>query len=425
MGKRKMFVRVDLPPTDVRHAQDDATGSVLIFPDRIPPANTVVRFAENPAGARTFDFADWYGLGIDAITYACQRQIERFIDHQDLDVESRTIVGYCQAGLCQFLKFATMLASAMQRSLQLSDIDRRMLDSYLVFLSDTGMGVSSQRVIYYYMKSVLRTLGQRGLINIVHSGDGATFLKNAFSSSHRFDLGEKPLSPSEKKAFTLAIKRAVEPLFRPDAGIPSRQSLSHALLLIALHTGRNTTPLVEMPIDCLRPHPKDGTEFLVLYKRRGHTTTKIALRSESGVKRVVESLPTVRPSIAQLIRRVIVLTTALRLEAPAELRNRLWLYRAADGRVTSLQAKRLSDDVAALVQQHHLKDADGKPMRINVSRLRKTFVNRVHEILDGDLAATAAAAGNQPRITDQHYLRPGVEAKANWRSWACVSCRSC
>jgi hypothetical protein len=41
-------------------------------------------------------------------------------------------------------------------------------------------------------------------------------------------------------------------------------------------------------------------------------------------------------------------------------------------------------------------------------------VNRVNEILDGDVVATAAAAGNQPQITETHYLRPGSEAQRNW-----------
>ncbi len=54
-------------------------------------------------------------------------------------------------------------------------------------------------------------------------------------------------------------------------------------------------------------------------------------------------------------------------------------------------------------------------MRINVSRLRKTFINRIHEILDGDLVATSAAAGNSPKVTALHYLRPSEKSKENWR----------
>jgi hypothetical protein len=415
VGKRKTFIRVDLTTPGIEHTRDQATGNVLLFPDRIPPSNSVVSLPVNVTGAESFDFAEWYGVGIDEITYACQRQIERFVDAQDSDVEPTTIVGYCRNGLRPFLGFCSMLASALKKPLQLGDIGRPMIDSYLAFLRDTAMAVQSQRVTYYYIKSVLGALGNRGLIKVVHSGEDATFPKNAFPNSHRQDVGEKPLSPSEKKAFTMAIKTAVRPLFDAQAGEPSRRLLSYALFLIALHTGRNTTSLVEMPIDCLRAHPKDGVEFLVLYKRRGHTTTKVALRSESPIERVVESLPTIQRSVAQLIRRTIELTSQVRLEAPAELRNRVWLYRLENGSVRALRGKRLYLDIATLVQEYRLRDGDGKPLRINVSRLRKTFVNRIHEILDGDLVATAAAAGNQAKVTDQHYLRPGNEAKVNWR----------
>jgi hypothetical protein len=415
MGKRKAFVRSDLSTVEVEHARDSSTCKVVLLPDRIPPADTVVRFPDNAAGARAFDFAPWYGVGIDQLAYVCQKQIERFVAGQDLEIEPTTAVSYCQAGLRPFFRFACMFAAAFQRPLDLHDVARPMMDNFLRYLGDTDFAVQSQRVAYYYTKAVLGALGRRGLITIVDAGDNATFPKNAFSFSHRVEVGEKPLSPAEKKAFTLAIKSAIQPLFAPGAAAPSRRLLSHALFVVALHTGRNTTPLIEMPIDCMHPHPKDATEFLILYKRRGHTTTKVALRSESGVERVIESLPTVRPTVARLIRRVIELTGPIRNEAPAALRNRVWIYRHGNGPVTPLYAKRLCDDITWLIKRHDLRDADGNALRINVSRLRKTFVNRIHEILDGDLVATAAAAGNQPRVADHHYLRPGSEARKNWR----------
>ena len=211
----------------------------------------------------------------------------------------------------------------------------------------------------------------------------------------------------------------MQPLFTDDAE-PTGPLLAYALLVVALHTGRNTTPLLEMPTDCLRPHPKDGTDFLVIYKRRGHSTTKVALRAHSTVNRVVESTPTLRPTVAQLIRRVIGLTSAVRNEAPADIRDRVWLYRSqypdsSYGRVTSLTFGSLGNAIGKLVTAYQLRDDDGKPMRINVSRLRKTFVNRVHEILDGDIVATALAAGNSPPTVARHYLRPGEDAQKNWR----------
>jgi hypothetical protein len=71
--------------------------------------------------------------------------------------------------------------------------------------------------------------------------------------------------------------------------------------------------------------------------------------------------------------------------------------------------------IQKLVADYALTDRSGKPLRINVSRLRKTFVNRINEILDGDIHTTAIAAGNTPQVTDQHYLEPSEDTRTNFR----------
>ncbi|RZL95282.1 MAG: hypothetical protein EOP82_02980 [Variovorax sp.] len=58
----------------------------------------MVKIARNPLKGRRFDFAPWQGVGIDLITCACQRQIERFLDIQDSDVEVATVLRYAQPG---------------------------------------------------------------------------------------------------------------------------------------------------------------------------------------------------------------------------------------------------------------------------------------------------------------------------------------
>lgn len=82
MGKRKVFTKTDLGIPQVEHSHD-TTGNVVILPEAIPPMNTTVEFGRNASNYRRFDFARWYGAGIDPIAYACQRQIERFLDGQE------------------------------------------------------------------------------------------------------------------------------------------------------------------------------------------------------------------------------------------------------------------------------------------------------------------------------------------------------
>lgn len=227
----------------------------------------------------------------------------------------------------------------------------------------------------------------------------------------------RPLSVTEKRAFTFAVRAAVRPLFGTDEE-PSATLAAYALLVVALHTGRNTTPLLEMRTDCLRAHPKEGIEFLVVFKRRGFTSSKVALRTSSSVNRIVESMPTLRATVAQLIRRVVDLTADLRREAPADIRDRVWLYRRSrdsERRVSALTYGTLEEAIKKLVKTYDLRGDNGDPMRVNVSRLRKTFVNRVYEILDGDVVATATAAGNSAVVTMRNYLRSSEETRKNWR----------
>ena len=422
MAKRKVFVKTDLSTPAVEHVRD-SSGAVVVPPDVIPPATTEVNFRRGVgSGAKHFDFQRWYGVGIDTVTYACQRQIERFLDGQDREVTDLTVRTFCESGLATFLDYLTQLNIALRREITLADIARETMDGYLVFLRDSGVSTVTQKNRYTSAKSVLKSLCDRNLVDEVTTGDSATFPRNPFRGAHLGSQGERPLPKAQRLAFTAAVKTAVMPLFS-DAVPPTSDLLAYALLIIALHTGRNTWPLLEMTRDCLHAHPKDDRLFLVLYKRRSHSLVKVALRSDGIDELGTHFMPTVRPSVARLIGRVLELSDRLRDEAPLRLRSRVWLYRmrkhgggvGAAGDISALTTATLERSIKRLVKRFNLVDTDGAPLRVNVSRLRKTFVNRVYEILDGDIVSTASAAGNTVAVTDINYLRPGERAEKDWK----------
>ncbi|AKA82346.1 hypothetical protein [Pseudomonas synxantha] len=417
MGKRKVFIRTDISVPQVEH-DINAEGNVIILPEAIPSGNTVISFERNSSSRRTFDFARWYGSGIDAITYACQRQIERFVAGQEGTLSVATVAGYCNSGLVQFLDFCMLRATALERELTLNDLNRSLVESYLSHLSGQELTTTAQKNYYAHAKAVLHALGRRGIFSLVVSGSDATFPRNPFPNINRKVKGESALSKRERQEFAAALRQAIKPILTNDTP-PTGELLSYALLVVALHTGRNATPLLEMGRNCLRPHPKDDAVFLVLWKRRGYNTNKVAIRAESKTERVVEAMPSVRFNVERLIRRVMVLTEPLDTEAPDDLKGRVWLYRSRAsntvGQVTSLTKGTLNNGAARIVADYGLKDSDGNPTRINIARLRKTFANRIFEITDGDLATTAAALGNTPRVTDQNYLAPSENSRRNWR----------
>lgn len=418
MAKRKIFVRTDLSTPKVEH--DRVDDRVVVTSISLPPEQTIVLFPPNPTGIRKFDFAPWYGVRVDEVTYSVQRQIERFVDRQDSELEPSTIAIYAGRN-SKFLEYLTLRATALDRTLYLADINRDVIDGFLGFLRDGGTSSTDQRVNYAQVKSVLKALGKRSLIALVPKGDDRTFPANPFPGSARKSKGEVPLSKAQRNAFALAVKTATLPLFSENVEVTG-SLLVYALLVVALHTGRNTTPLLEMTPHCLRPHPREDKLFLVLWKRRGHSISKVVIRGESDQERAVDSLPTIGGNVATLVRRVIALSDEIRKQAPAHLQDRVWIFKAPAqsrtipaGTVTELSASTISRAIAQLVEDFELVDSDGKPMRINISRLRKTFVNRMYEILDGDILATANAAGHSPRVAQTHYLRAGEDAEKNWR----------
>lgn len=418
MGKRKTFVKLETNTKTIEHSRD-TTGRVVIPLDVIPPRVTEVRFSirDNTGSRRPFDMKRWYGVGIDVITYACQRQIERFIETNDGGLTLTTISTYCGNGLPHFLTYCSLAAKAKGRSLELADVNRELIDGYLLHLAGTGVSSESQRCRYKNAKSILVALGRRGILQIVERGDDATFPRNPFPNSNRKSKGEKPMPTAQRKAFAQAVKSALMPLLH-EVKEPTSELLAYALLVIALHTGRNTTPLLEMKVDCLRPHPKDNVKLLVLHKRRGATTQRVPVRSD----RTIESTPAVWTGIVRIIERVRELTQELRVDAAPDIKSRLWIFRTQratmstkQGQVVALNRAALGKAIAKLVANYDLKDSSGNPLRINVSILRQTFANRMFELLDGDVAATAHASGHSPSVAGRHYMKPGEHAEKQWK----------
>jgi len=414
--KKKSFVKTDLSIVDVPRSQG-TDGRIQIDPGSYPPPSTRVRFVAS-SGHHSFDFAPWYGVQIDEITFACQRQVERFLLKQDHTLTHQTIKSYTTLGLKDFLEYAEFIAAGTEKRLTLSDIDRSFIDGFLVALAAGNLEKISQKTLYGGAKAILSALGRRGLLTLIDEGDDATFPRNPFPGIWNVSRGEAPLKRAERKAFTAALKTAVAPIFQTDTELTGELA-AYALFAVALHTGRNTTPLLEMPVDCFRKHPREDLTFLILYKRRAHRWQKATLKGAQGEAPSKNAeLPTAHKNVVRLIERVLELNAALRPEA-GDLAERVWIYRGRRrGRqyaeVRVLTNTTLQIHINKLVRDYNLRDDQERFLRINVSRLRKTFINRVNEILGRDLTLTAVAAGNTPSVAATYYLRPGEDAEKNW-----------
>jgi hypothetical protein len=197
----------------------------------------------------------------------------------DNQVSTTTVVNYCCIAGRNFLDFMALSSQSSQKEITLLDIDRNTINGFLHFLYQRNISTLSQRAIYSACRSVLKAIGLRGKIKITLRGkpDLLTFPINPFPGSNRRARGESPLPQHQRLAFSIALREATKPLMSLQIA-PGPDLLSYVLLSIALHTGRNTTPLLELSCNCLIPHPRQGLMFLQLNKRRGHFEDKVVIR---------------------------------------------------------------------------------------------------------------------------------------------------
>lgn len=376
-------------------------------------ASSVVHFPPSATNARSFDFAPFYGNGIDAVTQACHQVVDAMIAAGVL--QPPTIASYCYSGLKVFLPFCVQVERQPGGALTLRDIDSGLIEDFVTHLgirptrSGQPMSYRAQRSTYVNVKSVLIALCHRKLL----PSPDVLFPKNPFpGASARCHLRqvEPPLSDTERQRVVKALGSDLSAISQGRFQGAAHEQLALGLLAIALRTGRNTIPLIELGRDAIGPHPlKDNRRLLRTVKRRGNCTHLTPLRFHESR----ETELSVAMDVVAIYERVRQMTADLVAEAPAHLHDRLWLYRtkraASAGEVTALTPRCLYDAITALVNRHDLKRDDGGPLRVTPRLLRKTFENRLWRLSGGDLFLTARLAGHSVSVADRHYLAVSPE----------------
>lgn len=377
----------------------------------LPPACTTIALPENTSSTRTLDFGGHYGHHCDAVVYAAQRTLERMtqasVASGGKTLSVATIGAYFHSGLAAFLPFLASIATTWGRELRLDDIDRHIIDLFLYHLRDKGIARSTQRSYYNNTKSVLFAMVRSGWI----APD--IFPRNPFPYGHRSYKGQRALSELERKHVLDALKIDIRSII--DGGGPlTSAELTVCLLAIAARTGINPTPAMELLTDCLQPHPlKPDRYVLTSFKRRGNNTHIQSLRRPLDVETMVSALP----DVARIIHLVIERNAGPRLAS--DWPERLFVYqRRARNSVTKqscLGRVSLTNGVSQFVDRHNLTDADGERLVLNLSRLRKTFTNRLFTLSGQDPFLTARLGGHTPKVSNDHYLEASESDVRNWR----------
>jgi len=287
----------------------------------LDPHPLVIELPDNPSTKRTIDLSAWLGRSIDPWVHACASQLRAFVVGKL--VQPSTADSYWRRGMIHFFRFLTTCSGPAAPGLLKPDHIR----AFIAWLAEQGWSTVTRKVRYDKTKSVLPSLMASGLI----PRHDDLFPANPHPGSNSSAKGQLPLSMGERDRLGKAL----------------RDDLTDHLFI---------------------PNMKR----LALYKRRGNATKISSLRFSQTRD---EEVSNTKDGVG-LALQVLKMTQPLVAHAAPEHRDRLWLYRSErprdNGRVIVVTKNSLDDGISAVVDRHSLKGDDGKPLRLNVSRLRKT-----------------------------------------------------
>ena len=306
-----------------------------------------------------------------------------------------------------------------------------------------GGAKSSTRQTYGGVKSTLLVMFDLGFIK----GESHRFFKRgAFGRDG--ESSTTSLSEAEQERLARAIKSDLSAIYHGRLEVSMRELQALRLLVVAHRMGRNTTPLLELARNKMKPGLLPGTVLVMTVKHRGKkVNTQMGLAGSASAVSDAALMASLTPitedgknvgvgestsstldqeylpfSLAEgaVIGQAVAATEDLVAKAPKRLQDRVWLYEVSHklgvktrkGDVTALTSSALMVSIKALVKRHELVGDDGKPLVVNTSRLRKSWFDRAFRIADGDLAVTANLMGNTPQVAGVNYPSMNADRQA-------------
>lgn len=381
----------------------------------VRPINSVINFpnlgAQGGSG-KYFNFKNYYGKGYDDITNRVFYTTQTLLKNSK-NLTETTIRTYLYLGFSYFSKYLALWHHALGRELTQADLTPEIIENFVVHLRGLEVAYTSQKDIYSKVKALLTAMRSKRYWYVDSSVDfKAFFPKNPYPQSNRRLKGATSLTAHEKRQLVVALKQALRPIYNKAEPLTGYE-LTVCVLAIAMQTGINASPLLNMTIDALSDHPlKDNRKLLTVYKARGNATQLHNLRKSENV----ELAQGVKLDVAYLIERIIELNAVYRDESESIALLVFHKAKTTQGRgdpITSLHADTLAPNITKFIKEYDLKDEDGKPIKVNLSRIRKTFINGIYELSGENILIAAQSAKHKGTGSIDHYLQAPEKSKRN------------
>lgn len=375
--------------------------ATIVFSDILGPSDRALQL-------RSLSFSSWLDRGIDGWVWATIDAMEAM-----LRSGSRSTATVRSHGESMKTFFAFLMTGLPSGQLQEVGLLRpaHVLE-YAAWLQQEAevrnWTVNTSRLKLQSFKSVVR---QIALLRTIGFDLRRLFPARVLPSGNVREAGFRALSDGEQQRLANAIRMDLANVHHGRLRLNPSEIMANRFLVVAMRTGANETPLLELTRDALRPGLLPGTMRLRTIKYRGYHIHERALARGNRAEH-----PTLIPMDAvAVLERTLAETEVLLADAPPSLRNRVWLHRSMQsqeyGQVACLTRTTLNSAIGKLVRRHDLRGDDGSSLTVNLSRLRKSFAKRAFRLSGGDVVTTARLMGNTPQVADINYLRVDEQLK--------------
>ncbi len=405
----------------IRRNKVDRKADLILVAGRVvdmPPDWTF--FIDCPHHGRiNFDFNDYREGGRENIA-GHMRDAIWSLRHEMVGVSLK----YLDKGLRNFWQFLDGLSVTGESITQLSQVDRKLIDRYLLWLElrvvssgkNQGRPLSAnfKKMLFGCLKSVLTNRQKH--IPASLSAD-LSFPRNPYPNSNQLSIKREPYSEAEQKRIVKALNQDLRCIHEGEGSpLPPMQVLAVHLILLGLVTGRNMQSLVDLRRDSLREHPIRDRELLVTTKRRGwstHSTSMRKLESTSLASEMIRSIPN---SVGDHIRFLCDYTAPLMDAAAEGDRDFVFLRRITEhgrkGQVVRLEGHiGAANAVSMWSRRHGILDDHAAPLIVSMARLRPTFATELYRRTRDIRRVQQALGHSNPETTARHYANAPLEAE--------------
>lgn len=335
------------------------------------------------------------------------------------EAEGRSLENYF-GGIRYFLNFLEDAERSGLAVTRLDQIDVAVLRRYISWLgmqiAKSGvnkgqtLSIVSQKHFYARLKTILKNRQKRHP-EAVHRD--LSFPMNPFPNSKRQTTHRPPYSINEQDRITAALNADLKRIHEGGEPLDANQVLAVHQIIIGLALGTNKQPLIELRRNSLMDHPLKDRRFIQTFKRRGHSTHATSIR-EAESELEVDEINTIPQNIAQHLEFLCAYTAPLMDEATKADRGLAFLVRikkhGRKGQVVRLNSMNAANDVARFAKHHDLKDDRGRPLKLNIARLRPTMGANLYRITK-DIRKVQQVLGHAFVGTTEDYVEQRLESE--------------